>query len=401
MKRIVTLFLLLILVGQGAMAQSKKEQIAALQHSVDSLTGKIEMLEQQLAQRTEENNQLTQKLASAMQNVAQLEQSLRESKDAQQKLQREMDARVAELNHQIDSLRDQLSKLQTPTILRTPDLTFFELQGPVKKVKWDDDSLNYVGDAYNKFGQEFEFDKKGNLIRTDFVVCYLQDVGEEEWRIRDDDWRISEVGTTSYKWDSQRVTGYSNQVGNYDYCYPQTSCTYDERGLLVKEEHIHKCMDGRNIKESVTYEYQSIDKYGNWTKRAKNLSAPDGKESSVQTRTIEYYGEQLSEFEKPDIPAGYQIIDKYGISGHPQYAYAIVLSKGDPDWDGTTKAIAQFYDNNGAMVKSFNGEVFVAEMKGFGFSTKNLNIGIVVNGMDYLPWFEENGKSYYINWFKE
>ncbi len=232
MKRIVTLFLLLILVGQGAMAQNKKEQIAILQHSVDSLTGRIGMLEQQLAQRTEENGQLTQKLAAAMQNVEQLEQSLRESKDAQLKLQREMDARVAELNHQIDSLRDQLLKLQTST--------------------------------------------------------------------------------------------------------------------------------------------------------------------------IENNGVQYSEFEEPNIPAGYQIVDKYSISGHSQYAYAIVLSKGDPfeAMDDPTKAIVQFYDKNGKMVKSFNGEGFMA-MKGFVFSTKNLEIGIVGDGMDYGPFFEENGKSYDIDWFRE
>lgn len=136
MKRILAFFLLLILLGQGAMAQNKKEQIAILQHEVDSLTGRVEMLDKQLAQsinenerlsqlleertnenkrlsqaleeRTDDLNQRTQELASVRQTVEQLQKSLKEAQEAQQKLQRESDARIAELNQEIASLSEAL-----------------------------------------------------------------------------------------------------------------------------------------------------------------------------------------------------------------------------------------------------------------------------------------------------
>ena len=153
------------------MAQNKKEQIAVLEHTVDSLTGRVDRLEQQLSQRTDdfnrmvqkmaqcndEKNQLTQELDKANQSVKQLQQSLQET---QQKLQA-ADARIAELNKEIESLREEMSKSKSSAIPKEYSLVYeFSISGHPKYAKallfdkLDDESGAIV----------YFYDRSGNLV---------------------------------------------------------------------------------------------------------------------------------------------------------------------------------------------------------------------------------------------
>lgn len=113
--------------GYSAVAQSKKEQIAILHHAVDSLSAKVMMLNQEIAQRSDENSQLIQELNNSRRTVEQLIRSKREADDRIEKLlkSKEVDdariaklqkmcddanARIAVLNKQVADLREQLSK---------------------------------------------------------------------------------------------------------------------------------------------------------------------------------------------------------------------------------------------------------------------------------------------------
>lgn len=113
--------------GYSAVAQSKKEQIAILHHAVDSLSAKVMMLNQEIAQRSDENSQLVQELNNSRRTVEQLIKSKREaderiekllkSKEADDartaKLQKMWDdahARIAKLTKEVAELREQLSR---------------------------------------------------------------------------------------------------------------------------------------------------------------------------------------------------------------------------------------------------------------------------------------------------
>lgn len=127
MKRTFVLFLLMAMMGYSAVAQSKKEQIAILQHAVDSLSSKVMTLNQELSQYADENNRLVQDLNNSRRTVDQLIRSKREaderiekllkSKEADdariaklQKMWDNADARIAALNKQVADLREQLSR---------------------------------------------------------------------------------------------------------------------------------------------------------------------------------------------------------------------------------------------------------------------------------------------------
>ncbi len=144
--------------------------------------------------------------------------------------------------------------------LVTPDLTFFELQGPVKKV------------IVNKMS--YEFDQNGNLTKVN---------GKSPSAIysRDDKGRIvsekNDGMEYEYLWDSKRPTGYSvPMIG-------EISITYDERGFRAAEkseqltEGCDECRDLYTI-----YTYDKTDEFGNWISRSNNYGA-------TTVRKIEYY----------------------------------------------------------------------------------------------------------------
>lgn len=127
MKRTFVLFLLMAMMGYSAVAQSKKEQIAILQHAVDSLSSKVMTLNQELSQYADENNRLVQDLNNSRRTVDQLMRSKREAderiekllkskkvEDAEiaklQKMRDDAHARIAALTKEVAELREQLSR---------------------------------------------------------------------------------------------------------------------------------------------------------------------------------------------------------------------------------------------------------------------------------------------------
>lgn len=133
----------------------------------------------------------------------------------------------------------------------TPDLAFFSLHGPVKKMTSARDVL--------------EFDEKGNLIKIngqDISVKYA----------RDNNGRISLAymngDTITYRWDSALMLPTSMQGLNLNVMF-----TYDEWGFVSKWEW---------ESGTITYSYGNIDEYGNWL----SMSASDGTGSN---RIIEYF----------------------------------------------------------------------------------------------------------------
>lgn len=152
----------------------------------------------------------------------------------------------------------------------TPDLAFFSLHGPVKKMTGARNIL--------------EFDEKGNLIKLngqDISVKYA----------RDNNGRISiaymDGDTITYRWDSALMRPASMHGLNTNVMF-----YYDEWGFTSKWEW---------ESGTITYSYSNIDEYGNWL----SLSASDG---TGNNRKIEYfdlsptdYADEMEDLMSPDL----------------------------------------------------------------------------------------------------
>ena len=113
MKQTFTFLVLFAVIGTGAMAQSKKAQIENLQHIVDSLTGRVEMLNGQLMQRTEENNRLSKEISDATKRSTDLWLLIQETEQKISQNHREKEGHISGLNKEIDELNkenDELNK---------------------------------------------------------------------------------------------------------------------------------------------------------------------------------------------------------------------------------------------------------------------------------------------------
>ncbi|MBQ6072233.1 MAG: hypothetical protein IKQ75_09755 [Bacteroidales bacterium] len=139
-----------------------------------------------------------------------------------------------------------------------PDLTFFELHGPVKKMS--EDFLVY------------EFDENGNLTRHNGEFTFSRD---KQGRIVKMNGYENHV---TYLWDSERPIGSEAAAEGMSLL---ESYTYDNRGFVVKIKHTE---DGEVSYETLSY--SGLDKYGNWTKRSSE-GYEYGRGSA--SRTIEYY----------------------------------------------------------------------------------------------------------------
>lgn len=140
----------------------------------------------------------------------------------------------------------------------SPDLAFFELHGPVKKVQ--EDYMVYEFDQNGKLTKhsgEFKFsrDPQGRIVRMEGYENHV-----------------------TYLWDSQRPSGSEAAAEGMTIL---ESYTYDERGFVVEIEH---SVDGEVSYETLSY--SDLDKYGNWTKRSSQ-GYEYGRGSA--SRTIEYY----------------------------------------------------------------------------------------------------------------
>lgn len=145
-----------------------------------------------------------------------------------------------------------------PSTVVAPDLAFFELHGPVKKMK--EDFLVY------------EFDEKGNLTKHNGVFTFSRD---QQGRIVKMNGYENHV---TYLWDAERPVGSEAAAEGMTL---SESYTYDGRGFVVKIKHT---ADGEVSYETLTY--SGLDQFGNWTKRSSE-GYEYGRGSA--TREIEYY----------------------------------------------------------------------------------------------------------------
>ena len=257
-----------------------------------------------------------------------------------------------------DSSVESTIESESQSVLVTPDLAFFELKGPVKKMTED--------------GMTYEFDKNGNLTRHSGTFSYKHDKQGQ----------IAEMqgyeNSVTYKWNSGRVVGSESAAEG---SMREEAYTYDERGFVVKIKH--------TVDDEVEYEtltYSNLDKYGNWIKRVSK-GYEYGRGSA--TRTIEYYSEQTSA--TSSIPEGYEKVYEMTITGHPNYAKALLYEKANEDSD--SEAIVCFYDRQGKMVKSYSGYGSWSA-QGFLAYVDDDNIEIGVMGMGAGPTFSVGGKEY-------
>lgn len=259
---------------------------------------------------------------------------------------------------QKDSDKGSMVKSATENNFVTPDLAFFELKGPVKKMS--DGVLTY------------EFDQKGNLTKHSGTFSFK----------RDKQGRIIQMEAyenfVTYKWNGDKLIG-SEAVAEGSMI--EEEYTYDERGFVVKIKHT---VDGDVAYETLTY--SNLDNYGNWTKRTSK-GYEYGRGSA--TRTIEYYSKQNSTTSV--VPQGYEKVYEMTITGHPNYTKAILYQQ-ENDEGG---AFVCFYNRQGKMVKSYQG-YGEYNAQGFLASFDDGKIEIGVMGMGVGPVFSVNEKEYKI-----
>ena len=161
----------------------------------------------------------------------------------------------------------------------TPDLAFFEVHGPVKKVVLKTKDYTSV----------YEFDEEGTLKKLDgynpFTIdVYSNSSGDYTGYKKDGKGRIVEAtgweSHTNYSWNSERPSGCNWSSGPYE---GKQRYDYDSRGFKVREFCEEQFYDGTEY-ESWTrnYTYNNVDEYGNWKSQKDNVG-------NTVTRTIVYY----------------------------------------------------------------------------------------------------------------
>ncbi len=173
--------------------------------------------------------------------------------------------------------------------LSTPDLTLFDVKGPVHFIKIGEDD-NFV----------YEFNPKGELIAINNDDKIFSRV-EPERQMQEDGSFIDfckltrnaqgfieqedfmESGTT-YKWVNNRVESYEwgceGSDGIVEY-------KYDENGDV--SERIEKSLEGNDeeytIDATIKYQITKRDDFGNWIER----KATNDDDNYTETRRIEYF----------------------------------------------------------------------------------------------------------------
>ena len=174
-------------------------------------------------------------------------------------------------------------------VTTTPDLTYWELQGPVKHC------------------DEVEFDREGNMVSIgDFDPFSIDQAyrdldGENgyveyaKWE-RDEEGRIASItfmeGMSELTWDGGRVV---SAEGFEEGTVWRSDYEYDDEGRLVKLiDYIGGFEDEDDelpLWSTTEYSYLEFDEHGNWIRRAVKviIADMDSAEEYEEARTIEYY----------------------------------------------------------------------------------------------------------------
>jgi len=177
------------------------------------------------------------------------------------------------------------------TVITSPDLTFWELKGPVKiceEIEFDRQGMmvSYVG--YNPFTIEKpyrEIDEEG----------YMEEFSKWE---RNEAGQIATItgieGNNTYTWRDGVMV---HNEGVQEATAFAADYEYDENGLLVKlieymRDDIGEENEGEMPMWSTTeYHYLEFDSHGNWIRREVSVvyADYDTTENYEETRIIEYY----------------------------------------------------------------------------------------------------------------
>lgn len=177
----------------------------------------------------------------------------------------------------------------------TPDLTFFELHGPVKTADL------YLGKTH----LNLTFDEKGNLATVNGNSNYW--VSEEKYNdnygdyfgskkfVRDKKGRLSKFWGLGFEWKGERVIGFGEAETNWG-CW---NFSYNKESLLTKRT-IHYCPP-MTVCFSADYPliYNAKDHMNNWTQRSLNM-----KGIKIEKDELDYYDEEeLEMLNEKDIDA--------------------------------------------------------------------------------------------------
>ena len=208
-----------------------------------------------------------------------------------------------------DTVKVEIQEVEVPVVkdtLRTPDLSLFNLQGPVEKI------TEAKGDLYNA-----SFDKQGRITYIGYpygdielTIAYdssesgnVKESGGHKVK-RDKEGRVLSIPSGGddgcgapgfdFNYTNGHLSGYSYSFG---YCTGEEYhdvVTVDEQGRITKERS-----GWDDVEESeeitTTYIYTKFDEWVNWTERSF-------KQKVVHTEIDRgYYNEETNEYEERDI----------------------------------------------------------------------------------------------------
>lgn len=178
-------------------------------------------------------------------------------------------------------IQDSIAK----TKMTSPDLTYLELHGPVKKVQIDK-------------GFIYELNENGEIVALDCIDPFSQNemvATPEDYHCvmsRNEDGYISELGgwewANEYFWKDGKIVREEDfaEADEYEYKYE-----YNDKGEICKVHSSYGYAgDDERQQELITYIYNKYDAYGNWIQRKSITTDNDGNEESrIEERTIVYY----------------------------------------------------------------------------------------------------------------
>lgn len=158
--------------------------------------------------------------------------------------------------------------------MTTPDLTFFELHGPVKSF-WED---------IDGHTHKYEFNYDGELVKIDGYNPYNIDVyaegNDNKSKYVKSHGYITQIefyeGYEHYYWHNNRLEKQEWQSESWG---GVITYTYNDSGFVAYEDSREYEATGTF---STIYTHQKLDDYGNWTKKVDNYD-------KCYTRVIEYY----------------------------------------------------------------------------------------------------------------
>ena len=194
-------------------------------------------------------------------------------------------------NGQKQATKDDVKPVeQETTVTTSPDLVFFDLQGPVKRC--DLVEFNRLGKVVSVDGQDpFALEEPRREMKEDGeVMDYCQWTRDAQDQI---DYILCYEYVDEYRWYDGRVT---QVLSSYEGQLWLTDLEYDDAGRLVKKTQ-YEVIEHEDAPEEINnmwvteITYLEFDDHGNWTRRklTDTDQVVEYVNETVETREIEYY----------------------------------------------------------------------------------------------------------------